>query len=120
MRIERPKNLTRVLDWDMDWCFHCDHPCARCPACNGNDCAGGCTQDNEPGEPLKCQPWWDSMHGHEWQIAKEMYFRPSREELVEHIKWLESLESGLRSFTGSITKVLEHARWHGVKIGFHM
>lgn len=119
MQIERPKHLTRVLDWDMDWCFFCDHSCARCPLCNTNDCACGCTQRNGE-EPIKCQSWWDTMQGREWQIAREMYFRPSLVELVEHIKWLENLDTDMLTFTGLPTKVIEHARWHGVKIGFHM
>ena len=119
MDILRPKNLTQVLQWQMDWCFHCDHQCARCPKCYTNDCACGCTQPHEE-DKLDCQSWWDTMNGHEWKVAREMYFRPSRDELVEHIKWLEALEPEMKSFSGSPTKVIEHARWHGIKIGFHL
>lgn len=60
------------------------------------------------------------MKGLEWQIARAMYFRPSRDELVEHIKWLESMDSDMLKFISPPTKVIEHARWHGVDIGFHM
>lgn len=60
------------------------------------------------------------MQGPEWQIAREMYFRPSLAELVEHIKWLENLDTDMLAFTGPPTKVIEHAGWHGVDIGFHL
>jgi hypothetical protein len=49
-----------------------------------------------------------------------MYFRPSRDELVEHIQWLENQDEAMGVFTTFPTKVIEHARWHGVNIGFHL
>jgi len=60
------------------------------------------------------------MHGKEWNIARAMYFRPSRDELVEYIKYLESMDESYKSFVGIPTKIIEHARWHGVQIGFQL
>jgi hypothetical protein len=69
---------------------------------------------------LKCQFWWDTFKSRDWLVAKEMYFRPSRDELVEHIQWLENQDATMRVFTAFPTKVIEYARWHGVNIGFHL
>lgn len=60
------------------------------------------------------------MHSKEWNIAREMYFRPNRDELVEYIKYLESMDESYKSFVGTPTKIIEHAIWHGVKIGFQL
>jgi hypothetical protein len=104
----------------MDWCFHCDHPCARCPVCYVNDCACGCVENNGD---CPAKDWWESQKGHEWRLAGQMYWRPSRDELVAYIKALEKSiadkDVGL-CLVHTPLKVLEYARWHGVKVGFHM
>lgn len=115
---KRPENLVRVLNWDMDWCFHCDGACARCPACNVNDCACGCVDRRED-----CpKEWWASQTGREWRLAHAMYWRPGRDELVEHIKALEKAQaedSPALYLVHKPLKILEYADWHGVEVGFH-
>lgn len=114
--MEQSSKYTKIGEWNLSWCFHCEGACAHCPACGGNSCACGCMHQDENG---KCagEEWWKSLQTLEFKITQQMYWRPSRQEVTDYIRLLENLEETQKHWVHHYTllQVAKYAKWHGIE-----